>query len=69
MVVAVELCAQLFTWNEQDCALVQEPQRVLDIFAEGDREIIKEFLLQVAAEQRKWVQAQRAELEKSFAIV
>lgn len=53
VVVAVELSAKLFTWNEQVGALVQEPQRVLNILAEGDREVIEAFLLEVAAEHER----------------
>ena len=53
VVIAVELSAKLFTWNEQVRALVQEPQRVLDILAEGDREVIEAFLLEVAAEYKR----------------
>lgn len=59
MVIVVELSAKLFTWNTKLCTLVQEPQRVLDIFSEGDREIIQGFLLEVAA-----ARTQRAEAEK-----
>lgn len=53
VVIAVELSAKLFTWNVELCALVQEPQRVLDILAEGDREIVQGFLLEVAAAQKR----------------
>lgn len=59
VVIAVELSAKLFTWNAKLCMLLQEPQRVLDIFSEGDREIIQGFLLEVAA-----ARTQRAEAEK-----
>lgn len=58
VVIAVELSAKLFTWNAKLCALVQEPQRVLEILAEGDREIIQDFLLEVAAAQERRRRAQ-----------
>ena len=56
VVIAVDLFAMLYRWNPQTQELQPTHLNRLDIFAEGDREIVEEFLIALKeplAEQNK----------------